>query len=65
MFDICKIYPIWIPPCKGDIWWQLNEACREVAEVIRDRFATSVSNITKVWNEFRKALEESKNEIGE
>lgn len=58
MFDICKIYPIWIPPCLGDVWEQLNQICKEIADVVRNKFASSVSGILKTFDQLQKSLGE-------
>lgn len=58
MFDICKIYPIWIPSCLGDVWEQLNQICKEIADVARNKFASSVSGILKTFDQLQKSLGE-------
>ena len=57
MFDNCKFYPIWIPPCKGDILEQISEevidavislkkarfSLKEISEAIRS-LENSINN---------------------
>lgn len=51
MFDICKIYPIWLPPCRGDVWEELNQVCRELTNVAK--FASStISDLSEAFRRF-------------
>lgn len=58
MFNICKINPIWLPPCHGDVWEELNQACKEIADVLRTKFASSISDLSKAFNQLQKSLGE-------
>ena len=48
MFNICKIYPIWIPPCYPD----------EITKLISstNKFAQSGYNLGKTLSEVEKAM---------
>lgn len=52
MFDICKIYPIWIPPCHGDLWEELNEACQELTNVVAKFASSTVSDLSEAFRRF-------------
>lgn len=32
MFDICKIYPIWLPPCEDDAFMLLKRAIADFSK---------------------------------
>lgn len=52
MFDICKIYPIWIPPCRGDLWEELNEACQELSNVVANFASSTISDLSEAFRRF-------------
>lgn len=52
MFDICKIYPIWLPPCRGDVWEELNQVCQELTNVVAKFASSTISDLSEAFRRF-------------
>ena len=53
MFDIIKIYPIWLPPCYGDAWDMIVQSLKRLGKAA-NKALQSCSDVSKALIKFQE-----------
>lgn len=62
MFDIIKIYPIWLPPCYGDAWDMIVQSVKRLGKAA-NKALQSCSDVSNAFAKFQEITKECERNV--